>query len=112
MEVKSLVVERGDGVANDLVGQFTDRFAYQIGVGFGDFDASQTTGELHRGFKVDIKNDPAFDLTHQANLGRDSFSPVRFLFHAEVLDGNGRVQCLGQHGVGRINERLNQVHPH
>src|ERR1039458_5204579 len=28
MKVKSLVVERGDSVANDLIGQLTDRFAY------------------------------------------------------------------------------------
>src|ERR1019366_3159900 len=38
MKVKSLVAERGDSVANDLIGQLTDRFAYQ-NVALGDFDA-------------------------------------------------------------------------
>src|ERR1035438_4443852 len=56
MKVKSLVVERGDSVANDLVGQLTDRFAYQI-VALGDFDARQKSGELHRRPRVRIKND-------------------------------------------------------
>src|ERR1700704_778133 len=47
VKVKSLVVERGDGVANDLVSQLTDRLADQI-VALGYFDARQTGGELHR----------------------------------------------------------------
>src|SRR6266403_170238 len=40
VKVESLVVERGDGVPNDLVSQLTDRLAYQI-VGLGYFDAGQ-----------------------------------------------------------------------
>src|SRR6266446_8104161 len=47
VKVESLVVERGDGVPNDLVSQLTDRLAYQI-VGLGYFDAGQAGGELHR----------------------------------------------------------------
>src|ERR1700687_3957013 len=111
VKMESLVVERGDGVANDLVGQFTDRLAYQI-VGLGYFNAGQTGGELHRRSQVDIKNNSPFNLAREANLGSDPFPPVRLFFHAQVLDGNGRLQPLRKDRVGRVNERLNQVHPH
>src|ERR1700686_4681592 len=47
VKVESLVVERGDGVSNDLVGQLADRLAHQI-VALGYFDTGQTGGELHR----------------------------------------------------------------
>src|ERR1700732_3125883 len=47
VKVESLVVERGDGVANDLVRQLTNRLAHQI-VGLGYFDTGQTGGALHR----------------------------------------------------------------
>ena len=47
VKVESLIVERGDGIANDLVGQFADRLAHQVFVGLGYFDAGQTAGELH-----------------------------------------------------------------
>src|SRR6202795_3976275 len=37
VKVESLVVERGDGVANDLVSQLTDRLAHQIvGLGYSE----------------------------------------------------------------------------
>src|SRR5208282_6777877 len=111
VKVESLIVERSDGIANDLVRQLTDRLAYQI-VGRGYFHARQPVGELHRRLEVHIKNDPAFDLAHQANFGRDPFSPVRLFFHAQVLDGNGRLQPLRQDGIGRVNEGLNQLHAH
>src|SRR5229473_5067381 len=111
VKVESLVVERGDGVANDLVSQLTNRLAHQI-VGLGYFDAGQTGGELYRRSQIHIKNDPPFNLAREANLGSDPFPPVGLFFHAEVLDGNGRLQPLRQDGVGRVNERLNQVHPH
>ena len=46
-EMKSLVVERGDGVADDLVGQFKDRFLDQL-IGFGQFGARIVAGDLAR----------------------------------------------------------------
>src|SRR5208282_6413910 len=74
-KVKSLVVERGDGVANDLVGQLTDRLPDQIFAGVGSFDSGETAGELHGGSLVGIENDPAFDFAREANLGSDAFAP-------------------------------------
>src|ERR1700687_5088983 len=98
VKMESLVVERGDGVANDLVRQLTDRLAHQL-VALGYFDTGQTGGELHRRAQVHIKNDPPFNLAREANLGSDSFPPVRLLFHAQVLNGNRRLQPLRQDGV-------------
>src|SRR5260370_29478387 len=56
VKVESLIVECGDGVANDLVGQLTDRLAHQI-VALGYFDSGQAGGKLHRRSQVHIKND-------------------------------------------------------
>src|SRR5580700_463820 len=39
MEVKSLIVERSNSVANDLVGQLADGLANQLFVGLGHFNA-------------------------------------------------------------------------
>src|SRR3979490_1108438 len=75
VKVESLVVECGDGVANDLVSQLTDRPAPHI-LPLGYFDAGETGGKLHRGSQVHIKNDPPFDLAREANLGSDPFPPV------------------------------------
>jgi len=107
VEVKAFVIEGGDGVANDLVGEFADRFARQSLIGLGDFNSGQTAGELQCCPKLDIKNDPPFDLAREANFGSDSVPPVRLFFHSQVLDENGRPQPLRQNGVGRIDERLN-----
>ena len=41
-----------------------------------------------------------------------TFSPVGFLFHAEVANGQGTLETLSQHGVGRVDERLDQFHLH
>src|ERR1700704_3027896 len=82
VKVESLVVECGDGVANDLVSQLTDRLAHQI-VGLGYFDPRRAGGDSHRRSQVHIKNDPPFNLAREANLGSDPLPPVRLLFHAQ-----------------------------
>src|SRR3981081_4935284 len=53
VKMESLIVERGDGVANDLIGQLTDRLAHQI-VALGYFDAGETGGKRARGAAVNI----------------------------------------------------------
>jgi hypothetical protein len=94
-KVKSLIVESGHGVANDLVGEFADRFTHKIVVGFRHCDSGQAAGELHGRREVDIKDDSAFNLTGECDFGGDSFAPVGSLFHAEILDRNRRLQTLG-----------------
>ena len=55
-EMESLIVERGDGVADYLVGQFANGFAHQF-IGFGQFGAGELAGHAHRGFRIEIEDD-------------------------------------------------------
>src|SRR5580658_10913292 len=76
VEMKSLIIQRGDGIADDLVGELADRLAYKLVIGLGDLDARQAASQLCRGWLVHIKNYSPFDLAGEANLGGDSLPPV------------------------------------
>src|SRR5208282_2171135 len=112
VKVESLIVERGNGISNNLVGQLAHRLPHQFFVGFGHCNSRQTAGESERRSQVDIENDSPFDLARQVNFGSDPLPPVRLFFHAQVLDGNRRSEPLRQRGVRRVDERLNYIHSH
>src|SRR5438309_1481934 len=50
-EMKSLIVERGNGIADHLVGQLKDGFPHQF-IGFRQLPAGHTAGHPHCGFRV------------------------------------------------------------
>ena len=110
-EMKALVIQDGDGISGDLIGQFTNRFPHQI-IGLGEFGAGEMAGYAHCGLGIEIEDDSTLDVTGKRDQRGHTFAPVGFLLHAEVPNGHGRLQALGQDGVRRVYERLDQLHLH
>ena len=63
-EVKSLVIQGGDRIADDLVRQFAHGFPHQI-VGLGQFGAGEAAGHTYRRSRSEIEDNPAFDVTSE-----------------------------------------------
>ena len=109
--MEALVVERADGIADDLVRQFEDGFFDQP-VGFGQFRARIVAGHAHSGLRLEVQNDAALDVAGERHHAGHAFPAIGVLFHREAAHLRGTRQTLRQHRVGRIDERLNQFHLH
>ena len=110
-EVETLVVERGDRISDDLVGKLADRLAHQL-LRRGQFFPCHAAGHAHRGLWVGVEDNAPFDIARQRDQRRHPMSSVALFFHTEVPDGGRALQAVSQHGVGRVDEWLDQLHPH
>src|SRR5690242_21436160 len=62
LEAKSLVIERCNGAPNHHIGQFAHGLARYF-VAFRHRRTGEITGDPGRGWRIDIEDDPAFDVT-------------------------------------------------
>ena len=92
-EMKALVIERGDGVADDLVGQLAHRLLHQ-GIRLRNFGAGKLAGHAHRGCGIEIEDNATFDIAGEPYQGGDALAAVGFLFHAEIPDDHRGPQAL------------------
>ncbi len=84
-EVEALVVERRDGVAHNLVGEFEDGLFDQR-VGFGQFSARVVAGHTHRGLRLEVEDDAALDVSRKLHHAGHAFAAIGILFHRKVVD--------------------------
>src|ERR1035438_10538113 len=77
-EMKALVVERGDGVAHDLIREFEDGFLDQR-VGLRQFGARVVAGHLDGSLRLEVEYDPAFDIARQRNRSEEHTSELQSL---------------------------------
>src|ERR1700676_3444011 len=110
-EMETLVVECADGIADNLVRQFEDSFFDQA-VGFGQVCARIVAGHTQGGLRLEVQNNAALDIAAKSNHAGHTFAAIGILFHREMAHLRGARQTLRQHGVGRVDERLNQFHLH
>ena len=110
-EVEALIVERGDGIANHLVGKFQNRFFRHV-VPSRDFCAAEGAGQIGGGCGSQVENDPAFNIAGEGDLRRYAAALIRILRHEDFAHTGAATQALSQHCVGCIDEGLNQLHFH
>ena len=110
-KMEALVVERGNSVADNLVREFEDGFLDQR-VRLGQFGARVVAGHLDRRLRFKVQYDPAFDVPGQRDHAGHALAAVGVFFHGEVAHLGRALQPLRQHGVGRVDERLDQFHLH
>src|SRR6266446_2631934 len=110
-EMETLVIQGGDGVSGDLIGQLANRFPDQV-VGLGQFGSGKATGDSHGCFGVEIEDNSAFDVSGERDDGGHALAPVGLLLHAEVPNRHWGLQALCQDGIRRVDERLDQLHLH
>src|SRR6266536_493399 len=110
-EAEALIVEAGDGVADDHVGQLGDALANELRIGF-ELHAGQRTGDLHGGGVVHVEDDAALDVPGDLDHGRGGAARIRLLLHRDVGDIDGAGEGLREHGIGGVDERLDQLHLH
>src|ERR1700736_3987145 len=110
-EMEALIVQGGDRISGDLVGQLTNRFPYQF-VGFGQIGAREVAGYPHRSLRVEVEDNSALDVPAERHQRGHAFAAVNLLLHAEVPNRHGRLQALRQYGVSRVDEGLDQLHLH
>src|SRR3979411_943477 len=110
-EMETLVVERADSIAHDLVCQLENGLADEP-IRFRQFAAGIVAGYPHGGFRIEVKDDAPLAIAREGDQTGHTFSPVGFLFHAEVAHLCGALQSLRQHGIRRIDEGLYQLHLH
>ena len=111
LETESLIVESGDSVADDEIGQFGDGLANDLRVGI-HLSACDGAGDLHGGAVLNVEDDAPFDVAADLNHGGGGPALVGFLVHGNIGNRDGAGQGLGEHGVGGVDEWLNQLHPH
>ncbi len=110
-EAKALIVEQRDGISDDHVGEFADRFARDL-FAFDDFGAGELACHLQSDFRSQIKNYTALDFAFDDDERGNSLAAIGFLVHGEVDDFGGRLQGLRKDGVGGVDERLDELHSH
>ena len=109
--MKALVVQRGHGVANDLVREFAHRFPHQI-VGFRQFGAGKVACDLRSRLGREVENDSSFNVASEFDHRGNTLAAISHRLHGEVSNRHGGFQALRQHGIGRVDERLDQLHLH
>ena len=109
--MKALIVERADGIAHDLIRKFEDSFSYKA-IGLGQFRAGIVAGHAQSGLRLEIQNDAALDVPGKRHHAGHTFAAISILFHREVAYFGRTRKALRQHGIGRVDERLNQLHLH
>ena len=68
--------------------------------------------DVHGGPGIGIEDDAPFDVAVDLDDCGNPFAAVGFLFHAHVADTSLALQALGEHSVGGVDERLDQLHLH
>ena len=111
LETKTLVVEKRDGIADDHVGEFADRFANDL-VAFLNFASREMAGHFHGDFRRKIENDAAFDIALDGDKSGDAFAAIGVLVHGKVENFGRRLNKFGKDGVGGVNKGLDEFHSH
>src|SRR5205823_2539441 len=110
-EMKALVVEQRDGIADDHVGELANGFAHDLLAGF-HLRACEDAGDLHGDFGRNVENHAAFNVAFDANQRGHALAAVGVFVHLDVDDFCGPLQGLGKNRVRRIDKRLDQFHSH
>src|SRR5437899_182069 len=110
-EMKALVVQQRHRIADDHVGQLTNRFLYDLLAGF-HFRARKLAGHLHRHFLREVENHAPFDVAFDRDERCHTVAAIRILIHREVHNIRGRLQRLRENRVRGADERLDQFHSH
>jgi hypothetical protein len=61
---------------------------------------------------VHVQNDAPFNLTGDADESSDTRALIISFFHGDVRDFSGAAHRFRNHGVERINKRLDEFHFH
>ncbi len=69
-------------------------------------------GDARSGGRVHIEDHAAFDVATDVHHGGNAFPAIDLLLHGNVANAGFAAERLGQHGIGGVNERLNQFHLH
>src|SRR6185437_16526924 len=94
LEVKTLITQGGNSVADDLVGEFADGLAHQF-VGLLALGAGHDAGHAGGGGGLHVKNDAAFDVADHGDHGGVSLAVVGAFFHYEMSQASLAVEVLG-----------------
>src|SRR5215470_163117 len=73
LEAKTLVVEQGDAVADDHVGEFADRFANSL-FALREFGAGKLAGNAHGDLGCEVENHAPFDVALDGNERGDALA--------------------------------------
>src|SRR4051812_3745593 len=111
LEAEAEIIERGDSIADHQVREFEDglcddalRFLYRT--------SGKSRGDLGRGRRFNVEDDSPFDVAQDGDDGSNTFATISLFLHVDVGDLGRRLQCLCEHGVSSVDERLDQLHLH
>jgi len=111
LEAETLVIEKRDGIADDHVGEFADGLTNDL-LAFREFRTGKLAGHAHGHFGREIEDDAALDVALDGDESGDTLAAISVLVHGEVGDFRGRLQRFGEHGIGGVDEGLNEFHSH
>src|SRR5207248_8468510 len=103
------VVECYHSVADNQVGKFADHVNYCVSR--SDI-AIQSGGDHDGGLGVNGEDDVAFDIAIEADGGGSAFGVIGRLLHGEVNNLDRLLKHLREHGIGRVDERLDEIELH
>src|SRR5271169_4953253 len=98
LEAKALVVEKGDAVADDHVGELADGFANHL-LAFGQSGAGKLAGDAHGDVGSEIEDDTAFNVALDGDESGDTLAAIGVLVHGKVGDLGGSLQGFRKDGV-------------
>ena len=60
----------------------------------------------------EVENDSSFNVASEFDHRGNTLAAISHRLHGEVSNRHGGFQALRQHGIGRVDERLDQLHLH
>src|SRR6185437_684828 len=85
LEMETLIVEAGNGVADYHVGQFADRFTNDV-VGFVDCAAGEVLGDLHGSGRILVKENTAFGVAGDLGCRSSASRAIGLLCPPDIAD--------------------------